>query len=318
MSSAHEASRKLLLVAPLAAAILFLSTPLRAEKLKLPPEVKQALEKMYNGDPDGAIKLAHSIEKAKPDHPLGYLLEAEARWWKIYCAACEVKWGMVDAWKRPKKAGDEEYLKLADRAIHLAGEQIEKDDSAEMRLYAGIGWALKARLYGLRDERRPTAHAGVKAREEFLKAIQLDPDLADAHTGLGLYNFYVDTLSPIVKLLRFFLGIPGGSKKEGIQQLERAMKEGELTAIEARFYLAKNLRTYDHEYEQALAIATPLIQRHARNPLFLLLVGNLFMELGRNESAAANFHAAQKLSVPDPVCAARVKQLVQTFLASLH
>jgi len=298
--------------------VLLLCAPLPAQKSSFSPEVKQALEKMHGGDPDAAITLAHDLEKAQPEHPLGYLLEAEARWWKIYCAACEVKWVMVDAWKRPKKAGDEEYLKVADRAIHLAEAQIKKNDSAEMRLYAGIGWALKARLYGLREERRATAHAGVEAREEFLHATQLDPNLADAYTGLGLYNYYVDTLSPIVKMMRFFMGIPGGSKKEGILQLERAMNQGELTSIEARFYLAKNLRTYDHQYERALTIATPLIEHYPHNPLFLLLVGNLSMELGKNENAAANFRAAQKLTVPDPTCAARVEQLVQTFLSLLH
>jgi tetratricopeptide (TPR) repeat protein len=280
--------------------------------------VKQALEKMHIGDPDAAIALARGLEKAQPDHPIGYLVEVEARWWKIYCAACEVKWGMVDAWKRSKKPGDDEYLTLADRAIHLAEAQIKKSDSAEMRLYAGIGWALKARLYGLREERRATAHAGVAAREQFLKATQLDPNLADAYAGLGLYNYYVDTLSPIVKMMRFFMGIPGGSKKEGVQQLERAMNQGELTAVESRFYLAKNLRTYDHQYERALTTAKPLIEHYPRNPLFLLLTGNLSMELGGKENATANFHAAQKLAVPDPACAARVEQLVQTFLSSSH
>ena len=319
MSLALDTVRRLLSnVSFVALAVLFLPAPLPAQKLNLPPEVKRALEKMYSGDPDAAIEAAHSFEKAQPDHPLGYLLEVEARWWKIYCAGCEVKWGMVDAWKRPKKAGDDEYLKLADRAIRLAEAEIKQSDSAEMRLYAGIGWALKARLYGLREERRATAHAGVAAREQFLQAIQLDPNLADAYTGLGLYNYYVDTLSPMVKMLRFFLGIPGGSKKEGIKQLERGMSHGELTAIEARFYLAKNLRTYDHQYERALTIAAPLVEHYPHNPLFLLLVGNLSMELGRKESAAANFHAAQKLAIPDPACAARIEQLVQTFLSSLH
>jgi tetratricopeptide (TPR) repeat protein len=319
MSLATDRVRRLLTKPFLATlAALFLCAPVPAQKLNLPPEVKQALAKMYGGDPDTAIKLASRIEKARPEHPLGYLLEAEARWWKIYCAACEVKWDMVDAWKQPKKPGDDEYLTLANHAIHLAEAQIQKSDSAEMRLYAGIGWALKARLYGLRDERHATAHAGVKAREQLLQAIQLDANLADAYTGLGLYNYYVDTLSPIVKMLRFLSGIPGGSKKEGIAQLERAMSQGELTAVEARFYLAKNLRTYDHEYERAFTIAAPLIERYPHNPLFLLLVGNLSMELGRKENAVANFNAAHKLAVPDPVCAARVQQLVQTLLSTLH
>ena len=71
---------------------------------------------------------------------------------------------------------------------------------------------------------------GVRAREHLLKALQLDPSLADAYTGVGLYNYYVDTLSALAKMLRFFMGIPGGSKRDGVRQLEKAMTEGEITS----------------------------------------------------------------------------------------
>lgn len=283
-------------------------------RVNLPPEARQGLARMHNGDPDAAIEISHGIEKSQPDHPLGFLLEAEARWWKIYCEACEVKWGMIDAWKRSKRPGDESYLALTDKGIALAEAQLKKSDTAEMHLYAGIGWALRARLFGLRDERRATAKAGVKAREQFLKASKLDPDLADAYAGLGLYNYYVDTLSGFVKALRFFMGIPGGNKDEGIRQLEVAMKGGELTAVEARFYLAKNLRTYDHDYERAAALTEPLVRRYPQNPLFWMLLGNLNAELSRDDKATAGFRAAQKLSISDSACAARVQRITVKFL----
>lgn len=308
----------------LSLAILFLATvtpvavPAHAGELDVPPEIKQGLEQMYGGDPDAAIGLAQKVQQQQPGHPIGYLLEAEARWWKIYCAACEVKWGMVDAWRRPRRPEDEPYLALLDKAIRLAEAEIEKSDTARMQLYAGMGWALRARLYGLRDERSATARAGVRAREHFLRASQLDPGLADAYTGLGLYNYYVDALSPFVKFIRFFMGIPGGNKKEGIRQLQKGMNEGELTAVEARFYLAKNLRTYDLRYEDAEQIVGPLVERYPRNPLFLLLLGNLNAELSRNEKAATSFRAAQQLTIPNPACAARVQQVLKTLTVSLH
>jgi hypothetical protein len=304
--------------AVLLAAQLFFAVPARADGLPLPPQAHEALDRMYGGDPDAAIEIARSIEKEQPDHPLGYLLEGEARWWKIYCAACEIRWGMVDAWKKPKIRSDDEYFALADRAIRLAEGQLKKNEMAEMHLYAGLGYALKARLYGLRDERRATARTGVTARDHFLRATQLDPTMADAYTGLGLYNYYVDTLSPMVKLLRFFMGIPGGNKREGMLQLERAMKQGKLTAVEARFYYAKNLRTYDQQYERADGIAQPLAERYPQNPLFLLLLGNLNVELSRNEKAASYLHAAEKVTIRDSACSDRVREIVRTFLAMLR
>src|SRR5258708_12259594 len=83
-----------------------------------------------------------------------------------------------------------------------------------MQFYAGMAEASLARLYALRGENRNAARSGVRAREHLLRAKTLDPDLADADFGLGLYNYYVDTLSAIPLFLRFFFAIPAGSKQE--------------------------------------------------------------------------------------------------------
>ena len=32
---------------------------------------------MYDGDPDGAIVIAQKLQLSQPDHPLGFILEAE-------------------------------------------------------------------------------------------------------------------------------------------------------------------------------------------------------------------------------------------------
>jgi tetratricopeptide (TPR) repeat protein len=299
-------------------ALLLAPTPGRAAGIALSPEAAQALDQIYNGEPDAAVATAHGIEQAQPDSPVGFLLEAEAQWWKMYCAACEIKWGMLDAWKRGKKPEDQRYLALADSAIRLARAQIAKSDTAQMHVYLAIGFALKARLYSLRDEKHDLVHAGVAARSECLRALQLDPDMADATAALGLYNYYVDTLSGIAKVLRFFMGIPGGNKEEGIRQMKIGMERGAFLAVDSRFYLAKNLRTYDHQYDEAVQIAEPLIARYPRNPVFLLLLGNLNVELGRNDKAAEYFHAAQAASIPDATCAARVRNLANSLLASSH
>lgn len=286
-----------------------------SSKLDLPPRARQAVEQIYAGDPAAAIAEARRLEAASPEDPFGFLLEAEARWWKLHCAESEIRYGMVDVWDLPKKPENPPYLATARKAVKLAEAELKKDPTARVELWAGMGYALEARIHGLRGEKRATAHAGVKAREHLLKAIELDPALADADTGLGLYNYYVDTLSPIVKLLRFFLGIPGGSKKEGVRQLRAAMEHGEITAVEARFYLARNLRTYDHKYAEALEVAEPLVGDYPGNPIFLLLVADLEFELGRREQAAETLARIGKLQIPDAACAARAERLARELMA---
>jgi tetratricopeptide (TPR) repeat protein len=286
-------------------------------KLPVPPETYSVLGKIYSFDLDGGRDGARRIEQAQPDHPLGYLLEGEALWWKIWCTSAEFKYGMTDTHRRPKLASDQYFFDLAQKVSSLAEAQLKLRESAEMHFYAGMGLAMAARLYGLRVETRNTARAGVHAREHFLRAIALDPQLIDADLGLGLYNYYIDTLSAMTKVLRFFMGIPGGSKHEGIRQLERAIAEGQLTPDVARFYLAIDLHRYDQQYERALGVIEPLVAKYPSNPLFQLARGDLYSKLGRKEQALASYHGVAEIKIADGQCRERVQKLVSDSLAAL-
>lgn len=294
----------------------FLAAEAHTEKLALPPGSVAVIDKIYSFDTEEAIADAQRLQSAQPDHPLGYLLEAEALWWKIFCTSAEFKYGMTDARHRPKLAADQHYLELAAKASSIALAQLKNHESAEMQFYAGMGDAFTARFYGLRGENRATARAGVHAREHFLRAIKLDANLTDAEFGLGLYNYYVDTLSALTKMLGFFMGIPGGNKQEGIRQLEHDIAEGVLTPAAARFYLALDLHRYDQLYEKALAVIGPLVEKYPSNPLFQLARGDLYAKLGRKEQAVACYRAVAALPVQDAECRARIRELVRASLSA--
>jgi tetratricopeptide (TPR) repeat protein len=305
--------------------VLFLLAPSRAfpeprGKLSLPPNTPGIVEHIYSGRPDLALPEIRQLQQQAPEDPLGYLLEDEAQWWGMWCAAAEFKYGMNMARHRDKVPADQRYLELSGKAYSLATSSIRRSDSAQMRLYAGMADTLAVRLYGLRGESRAAARGGVRARENFLKALAMDPTLSDAYTGLGLYNYYVDTLSTVARVLRFFMGIPGGSKEEGIRQLQRAIQEGQLTPSVARFYLAMNLHTYDQRYEEALQVIGPLVDNYPENPLFQLVRGDLYAKLGRKQLAEASYRAAAAAApqVPEAECRAKIAQLVRQSLAALN
>jgi len=283
----------------------------------VPPEVIAAADQIYSGDLEGGREASLRLQQERPDHPIGYLLEAEALWWRIWCTSAEFKYGMNFPRHRAKLAADRRYLELATKASSLAEGEIAQHDTAEMEFYAGTGAALAARLYGLRGEGRNTARAGVRAREHLLRAIAMNAELADAELGLGLYNYYVDTLSAAARVLRFFMGIPGGSKKEGIRQLENAIEEGALVSPEARFYLAISLHNYDQQYERALEVIGPLVRKYPSNALFQLAMGDLFAKLGRKEQARDCYRAAGAAALNDAECRRHVQDLVEASLAAL-
>jgi tetratricopeptide (TPR) repeat protein len=308
-AAARLISRPLAVIPWILIGIIVSPRPAHASSVNVPDAARHGLTLLYSGHPKEAVAQFHELQTTDPASPLGYLLEAEARWWQIYCEACEVKWNTVDAWERPRLDADQAYLDLADRAISLSESRIAQSDSAEMQLYDAMGWMLRARLLGLRNDRRGTARAGINTRTHSLRCLELDPQMADAYTGLGLYNYYVDTLSPIARILRFFMGIPGGSKQDGIRQLETAMNQGDLLRVEARFYLAKNLRNYDHDYARSLEIFSPLIAEFPQNAIFQLLLGDIQAKLGHRDLAAGNFRQAQTISTSDTLCDQHIRAL---------
>jgi tetratricopeptide (TPR) repeat protein len=294
-----------------------LALPARASNLSLPPETPAILDKIYSFDLGGAIEAAKRMQRERPSHPLGYLLEAEALWWRTWCTSADFKYGMSDARRRPKVDSDQHYIELSARVLSLAEAQIKRSDSAEMQFYAGMAEASLARVYALRGENRNAARSGVRGREHLLRAKSLDPDLADADMGLGLYNYYVDTLSSIARILRFFMGIPGGSKQDGVRLLEHAMAQGVVTPQVARFYLALNLHRYDQQYEKALNVLGPLAEKYPSNPLFQLARGDLYAKLGRKQQALACYRAAGALPVQDSECQSHLQNLVRASIAAL-
>jgi len=287
--------------------------------LELPSATPAILDNIYSGRTDIATTQAKQLQGQYPENPLGYLLEAEALWWKIWCASAEFKYGMTMARHRDKLEADQPYLDLTAKAYKLAEESIRKHDSGEMRLYAGMADGLAARLYGLRGEARASARAGVRARENFLKALALDPTLVDAYMGLGLYNYYVDTLSGLARVLRFFMGIPGGSKQEGIRQLQRAISGGQLSPALARFYLALDLHNYDQKFEEALEVIGPLVEKYPENPAFQLMQGDLYAKLQREAQAEACYQAAAAAAarLRDVDCRKKIDALVKESLDAL-
>jgi hypothetical protein len=285
-----------------------------AARSAFPSEAHESLDALYRGNAEAAIVIARRLENSRPEYPLGYLLEAEAQWWRIYCGALEFKWNHIDLWKHDPSKGDDAYLALSDKVAELAENQLRAKETAEMHVYAGMGYVLRVRMLGIRKENRLTAKAAVKARTHLMRALEMDPSLADTKTGLGLYNYYVDTLTGIARMLRAIMGLPAGDKQLGVKQLEDAMVNGELTGVDARFYLSKNLRYYDQEYERALKVMEPLAAQYPQNPIFPLFIGNLNALLGRNERAAASYHAAENLAKELPASESASKARVDALV----
>jgi tetratricopeptide (TPR) repeat protein len=91
------------------------------------------------------------------------------------------------------------------------------------------------------------------------------PEHGDAYVPLGLYNYYVDIAPNFVKVLRVLLFLPSGNRAEGLKQLERASREGDLFQPLADMMRADIYGHIEGRLGDAIPIAERLVQRFPGN-----------------------------------------------------
>jgi len=251
---------------------------------------RHGMNRLMNGDLDGALQRFQEVERQDPASPLSYLFLADVYWWKIYLTTGNlVDPDVFDVVSKDTSPYDQTFMSFDQECIRRAEARVKANqDVARNLLYEGMAYGLLARFYGLRDNDLPTARAGKKMRSVLLEALNLDPNLSDAYLGLGIYNYFVDTLPTIVKMLRFLIGLPGGNRETGLQQLESVARKGDLASGEAQFYLAKDYsRNSERQYDKSLALFQDLMTKYPENMLWQLVVGSLHLRLGHVEQGEA-------------------------------
>jgi len=252
---------------------------------------------LMDGNPDAAIQLFRQIQQNDPQSPLGYLLEAEALWWKIYYSTARLlEPDVFDVAWASSSPYDFHFSDLIRVATARAEAHIRAgQDVARNTLYQGMAYALSARLDGLRGRDLATSRAGRKMRGLLLAALKMDPKLTDANLGLGIYDYYIDTLPAPLKLLRVLDNLPPGNRDLGLELLNKTAMDGDLLRAEAKFYLAKDYSLDgEKQYQRALVLFQEMSRSYPHNQLWTLLAANMEGHLGKSEYADAHYREVFK------------------------
>lgn len=251
---------------------------------------RRGVELLMEGDTDGAIKIFRQVQQNDPQSPLGYLLEAQTIWWKIYYTTADLlDPDVFDVARQDSSPLDSHFSDLVTVALARSEAHIRaQEDVARNNLYEGMAYALEARLTGLRGKDLPAVRAGKKMRSYLMAALKLDSNLADAYLGLGNYNYFIDTLPPTMKFLRVIGNVPGGDKDLGIRQIQQTIKNGDLLRSEAQFYLAKNYSgDGEKQFKKSLELFQTLARDYPHNPLWKLLSAEMLCRIGENRDGDA-------------------------------
>jgi hypothetical protein len=191
------------------------------------------------------------------------VLEATALWWRI----------QLD----PENRGlDTAFSASVERAIRTAEAWTERSpQDAEAWFYLGGAYGARVQWKVLRGEKLSAARDGKQIKEAMEQAVALEPGLDDAYFGLGMYKYYADVAPAAARVLRFFLLLPGGDRKEGLREMLRARSRGRLVQGEADYQLHVIYLWYERQTERAIELLRGLQARYPGNPLYLASIAQI-------------------------------------------
>ena len=141
-------------------------------------------------------------------------------------------------------------------------------ERAEAWSYLGGAYGARVQWKSARGARLAAARDGKRAKDALERAVALDPSMADAYFGIGMYHYYAAVAPAAFRMLRWLFLLPGGDRDKGREELQRARDGGQLLRSEAHYQLHLLYLWYERRPKSALELLEGLIARHPSNPRF--------------------------------------------------
>ncbi len=279
-----------LLVAPSSAHGQVKERELPTSKTTLRLEELRALgsEALFNLDYDVARQSFKEIRRLYPDDPTGPQMLATTLWLETLSQARRLQAAIYSTQSFYSKTEDkpdprltQDFSDLTREATRLATARLRLKPRDPQTLYVlGATESLKASFAATVERRFIAAlRHGSSGVDRHRDVIKLDPSFRDAELTIGMYDFIVGKLPLPARIL---VGIAGvrGSKKRGIQTLERVAKDGHWMCDDAKVLLIAIYKTENH-FPTALALSRELHHKYPRNYLLSLETADTLVSLAK-------------------------------------
>ena len=273
------------------------ATAAHTDPINLTPQVRDAHERFYNLDYDGALGRFEAIQIANPQNALAtdYVLMVLIFRELYHQDLLDTTYYAHDNFLTSKRevsvpeATRRRIELLTNAAVELCDRQIKADPNDKNAWFArGYAHGMHAAFIALVDHSFvAAARQGLAARSDSEQVLKLDPEYADAKMAVGIQQFAVASLP---RVLRMMIGIAGvsGSKEKGLDLLRDCAAHGVVNNIECRTALSLFLR-HDGRYPEALAVQHGLAEEFPRDYLFRLEEANLTKDQGNGTAAIAAY-----------------------------
>jgi len=232
----------------------------------------EGYEALYNLDYDGARRHFQKMVELAPEDPAGAQCLASSLWLQQLNESYELKGTLYsgDSKDKSDRRQTDEFRKWIRQAKTLSEARLKKDPrNVDALYYLGAAEGLEA-AYTAQVEKKYVAalRAGTSAVDHHREVIKLAPGYHDAELTIGLHNYIVGSLSLPLKMIAGTMGVRG-SKKRGLETLERVTVEGKWARDLARILLV-DLYKREKRYDDAVKMAQQLSEKYPRNYLYKL------------------------------------------------
>jgi tetratricopeptide (TPR) repeat protein len=247
------------------------NTSARLDKLRA-----EGYEALFNLDYDGARKRFREMIQLAPDNPAGPQCFAASLWveqlnqsWELKATLYSTK-AYTEGQRKSDPAQAAEFRKWIRQTKTLAQAKLKQNPrDVEALYFLGAAEGLDAAYAAAVEKKyRAALSNGSDAVDRHKQVLELVPDFHDAELTIGLQNYIVGSLPLPLKMIAGTMGVRG-SKKRGLETLERVSLEGHWARDLARVLLV-DLYKREKRWKDAIATARVLSEKYPRNYLFKL------------------------------------------------
>jgi len=256
------------------------------------PSLDKGLWWLYQLQYDKARANFDAYIKAHPDDPAGYFYLTAIDWWHL---AQDIEYNLPEI-QEQLEGDSQQTIAVSQKLYESSSDPKEK---ARACLYQGGAEGLWGRWLVTRHEWVSAYFAGKRGHNKLVRALELNPDLYDAYLGLGIYDYYTDTLSGVQAVLAAML--IHGDRKRGLKELQMAIDHSEHARVEAMVFLVEIYTTEENTPEKALPLARTLRKEFPESPaMHLIEVSTLYTMKAWNEMLPPAENFLQKSENEEP------------------
>ncbi len=233
--------------------LIYESVPINAQPA-ISRAVKKGLAYGYNFEWVKSDNIFQSLIDNYPNDPRGYHFRASIYLWYYLSNQDENDY--------------KTFVLYSDTAIEKARVILNKDpDNVNILYILGSDYSYRAIAFSKSEKFLDAVWASKKSESYLSRTLELDSTYYDAYLGLGLYNFAV---GQIPNAFRWALNLAGihGDKKTGLEYIEKAAREGNISKVEAEYYLSQILSEFSDDYTASARYLKNLISKYPNNILF--------------------------------------------------